>query len=401
MALTFGKIGKLNTITGVYEKQTVPIVIGAVKGTVGPHYFGYSLGDDYISFNTYFDPALSQCSKMMAWDAIGYIQVGLFYLNGFPLSVRFHDDPTLLPVPDFKATDFVDTPRIIRDEQKNIGPYYVLWEMHGRNNVTLRNLFKYPSGYGSLTRADGTGFAKNEYLVAAINKNIQLGTGSLPSEERSLEEFFKQLDFRRIKPYRSINRDIDLTTSPEEISNQLIKDQLLPAIGNRLKSFVCNNQRAGYVIGYSYSDNITGYGQNSYCVFTYQGGNFYLLDEEDIIEFLEDPVHVIPDLDQIRESIYKETGAFIFLLDKKIEISYRQIAFPCSFREYDNTVTLQPLEGLEWTVAQTNAGGVWARPVMKTAPQKPAAESKLIWENSVRKFLAENSNRALEIVYSA
>ncbi|MEO6037413.1 MAG: hypothetical protein ABIQ93_03300, partial [Saprospiraceae bacterium] len=200
MALQVGTQGRFKTLSGLYQGQSSPVRIGAHAGNVGPNIYGYILHDDGISFNAYFDPTQSPTASTGRWNLITYIGVGIFSVNGVPVSATLHDERTPWAARLGHQTDFVDVPQFNSQGQANIKPYYPSWAYQANSAVPTANLYKFPQDYGGYTKHDGIPFSNGAFLAASMHKTIGLSTGSLPIRPVRLHDFFRQLDFSGLDP---------------------------------------------------------------------------------------------------------------------------------------------------------------------------------------------------------
>lgn len=380
-------------LDGLYQGQTAPVPIGDIGGNIGPNYFGYTVSEDEVTFNLYFSPGQSPQARNGNWNNIGYVQTGSFYINGVPVSVLFHDEHTLLPVLSLSQSGFADVPLKVADNSRLLFPYYPYWA-YVENIVPIANLFKYPQVYGGFTKYNNTPFNAGAYLAAGLIQDISMGTGSLPVVKITATDYFKQLDFDDLNISGTLNTNFPPSTPPETIIGALLSQEkpLIPPDGVVYQVITQNS--GDTVIAFEYKVPLRDGLQIVFAALTYKGGNFYKIDYEDVIDFMDDPENGKLNFAAVFHNIFKATGMAFFPPPRNFNISYQFHTYPCSIIE-DNInkyIYLQPFEGIAWGIKQTyttDAG--WDNATM-IAPVATDQVNSLIWKRDLQQFLAKSSD---------
>jgi len=234
MALTLNTALKYKTLTGVFKGQNEPIEIGRQATNQRPNYIGIYKGEDSVIINAYFDPTASPAlakanEKYGQINNIGYVQVGRFLINGFPLPLDIHQKNTLYPntsawhsqfLPNYTWVDICEKNSI--DRLLNY-PYYALWPLKDEADYSLDKSSIYPQEFGGITNYPWPIAPDKSYLCAYMTSEADMGSADMAASITG-ERLKKILDESPLDDfnYQSIDRIAIVKKELPDIMQMLI-----------------------------------------------------------------------------------------------------------------------------------------------------------------------------------
>jgi hypothetical protein len=374
MALTLNKVPEFKTLSGVYQGQTDPIEIGTIAANVGPNFIGFYPGDDSIQMNAFFDPSVSvaisrvlerQTDGIIAYPKIGYIHLGQFRINNFPLQVSLHDNTLSYPQTNNFFSDYPPTYWWIdigeRDSNNELitTPFYPYWALTDDAHYDPDELYKYPQDYGGVTKFPLTGMSPDDFRCAYMTTDVSLGRGTMPSKS--------EVEVLNATPLSEFNyRPSDLlsetykNSSATDIANAFgpTGAKLIPGISpaHKVTSLISEDKKRFYL---SYTASVFGRGGRKFTIplimMIFEDpkniGKLAIADITDYVNMVREELAAENiDLYKLDQNIAQAQRFDLKLKDKSsIFLSYHFTAFPCAIiSSTDQRVYTHIFEGFNW-----------------------------------------------------
>jgi hypothetical protein len=219
---------KIKTATDAVFAQKRPVAIGKDKFTSGPLEVGFTIQDNAVTMNAFFDPNASPYVNGRQLDNIQFVQMGRFFLDSVPLDPLLHNpglehQPLVFnpAIPWQFQNGYIDTPRLqVGAQVPPIG--YSSWQLLDDEAFDPTWLNRYPQNYGSVVSSMEFGGIppdnlNGKYRCAFMKKRIDLAQLNLPGtimpqfylsivDINHREAYYESLE--GLDPYTATNRQI-------------------------------------------------------------------------------------------------------------------------------------------------------------------------------------------------